>query len=621
MNKNIENISRQIRRWCVEMTTKAGSGHLTSSLSAVEAMATLMFSEKKFFHYDISNPEALENDRIIFSKGHASPLFYSLWAVSGGIEREELDTLRKFGSRLEGHPTRKLPFTEVPTGSLGQGLGVGVGEALYLKKYFKENQRIPHIFVLLGDSEIAEGSVWESAMIASHYKLNNLVAIVDVNRLGQRGETVDGWDIENIAKKFEAFGWESVCVENGHSIELIENAYELAREKKKPCVLVMKTIKGKGISFLENENGWHGKALKEKDAQKALEELSDNEEDNDIFSLITKPQHYEKKEIGESFIENTQEIFSLGEMVAPRNVCGKVLARMGQKDEHIVVLDAEVSNSTSSKDFGIIYPERFLEMFVAEQNMVSVATGMARRGAKPYIFTFGAFFSRAFDQIRMAGYGDVSMVCIGSHVGVSIGEDGSSQMALEDMAMFSTVWGSTILYPADAVSMEKCLKLSSSISGITYIRSTRADLPVIYTNKEQFFKGGSHVLRKSEGDRVTVIACGITVHEALSVYEKLKDEGVYIRVVDAYSIKPIDKEMIYQSIQETDALITVEDHNERGGLADAVREVLCSFEEKKEITFHSLAVRKIPQSGKPEELLRYEEIDAQALYTVIRKII
>jgi transketolase len=260
-------------------------------------------------------------------------------------------------------------------------------------------------------------------------------------------------------------------------------------------------------------------------------------------------------------------------------------------------------------------------MFVAEQNMVSVATGMARCGAKPYIFTFGAFFSRAFDQIRMAGYSDVSMVCIGSHIGVSIGEDGSSQMALEDMAMFGTVWGSTILYPADAVSMKKCLELSSSISGIAYIRSTRAELPVIYTEKEQFLRGGSHILRKSEDDAVTVIACGITVHEALSAYEKLKREGIYIRVMDAYSIKPIDKEMIYQSIRETNALITVEDHSERGGLADAVREILCDHREQKKIHFHSLAVRKIPQSGKPEELLRYEEIDAQAIYDIIQKVI
>ena len=619
MHTNIENIFRQIRRWCVEMTTKSGSGHLTSSLSAVEAMAVLFFSEKRFFRYDISNPEAIENDRLIFSKGHASPLFYSLWVMAGGIEKEELMTFRTLESRLEGHPTRKFPFVEVPTGSLGQGLGVGVGEALFLKKYFKEGNAIPRVFVLLGDSEIAEGSVWESAMIASYYRLDNLVAVVDVNRLGQRGETVHSWDIDSIEKKFEAFGWNSIKVEDGHDREQIENAYTLALEKKKPCAIIIKTIKGKGISFLENKNGWHGKSLGEEDAQRALQEIGIPDE----YTLpkLSNLCVYEERE-RETFIdEREKEIFSLGDTVAPRSVCGKTLARMRRDGDMLFVLDAEVSNSTSSQDFGNIYPERFLEMFVAEQNMVSVATGMARRGAKPYIFTFGAFFSRAFDQIRMAGYSGVPMVFIGSHVGVSIGEDGASQMALEDMAMFATVWGSTILYPADAVSMEKCVEISQSVSGITYIRSTRAELPVLYTDKEEFFVGGSKTLRESASDSVTVIACGVTVHEALRAYEKLQKEGIYIRVVDAYSLKPIDREMIIKAMRETRALLTVEDHYERGGLADAVREVMCTTSQKEEKVFQSLAVRKMPQSGKMEELLGYEEIDADAIIQRIKKMI
>ncbi|NCU41146.1 MAG: transketolase [Candidatus Moranbacteria bacterium] len=619
MHTNNKNISRQIRRWCVEMTTKAGSGHLTSSLSAVEAMAVLLFSQNKFFRYDIFNPEALENDRLIFSKGHASPLFYSLWAMAGGIEKEELMTFRTLESRLEGHPTRKFPFVEVPTGSLGQGLGVGVGEALFLKKYFKEGSAVPRVFVLLGDSEIAEGSVWESAMIASHYQLDNLVAVVDVNRLGQRGETVHSWDIDSIEKKFEAFGWNSIKVEDGHSLEQIENAYTLALEKKKPCVIIMKTIKGKGISFLENKNGWHGKSLGEEDAQRALEEIGVSDEN--IFSKLPHPDTYEKRE-EDTFIDETQkEIFSLGQYMAPRSVCGKTLVRMGRKNDTLVVLDAEVSNSTLSQDFGNIYPERFLEMFVAEQNMVSVATGMARRGAKPYIFTFGAFFSRAFDQIRMAGYSGVSMVFVGSHVGVSIGEDGASQMALEDIAMFATLLQSTILYPADAVSMEKCLELSQSLPEITYIRSTRAELPVLYTEEEEFLVGGSKTLRESKRDSVTVIACGVTVHEALCAYEVLKKDDISIRVVDVYSIKPIDREMIYKAMRETRALLTVEDHYERGGLADAVREVMCTTSQKEEKVFQSLAVRKMPQSGKMEELLGYEEIDADAIIQRIKKMI
>ncbi|NCU42411.1 MAG: transketolase, partial [Candidatus Moranbacteria bacterium] len=437
--------------------------------------------------------------------------------------------------------------------------------------------------------------------------------------LGQRGETVHGWDIDSIGKKFEAFGWKSVKVEDGHSLEQIENAYILALEKKKPCVIIMKTIKGKGISFLENQNGWHGKSLGEEDAQRALEGIGVSDEN--IFSKLPHPHVYEKRE-GDILVNETQkEIFSLGQYVAPRSVCGRILARMGQKNDTLFVLDAEVSNSTSSQDFGSIYPERFLEMFVAEQNMVSVATGMARRGAKPYIFTFGAFFSRAFDQIRMAGYSGVSMVFVGSHVGVSIGEDGVSQMALEDMAMFATVWGSTILYPADAVSMEKCLELSQSLPDITYVRSTRAELPVLYTDEEEFLVGGSKTLRESASDSVTVIACGVMVYEALCAYDKLKEEGIYIRVVDAYSIKPIDREMIIKAMRETRGLLTVEDHYERGGLADAVREVICSVKKEKEIIFRSLCVRKMPQSGTPKELLRYEEIDADAIIQRIKKMI
>ncbi|QQS60911.1 MAG: transketolase [Candidatus Moraniibacteriota bacterium] len=616
--QKIEEISRKIRNWCVKMTTIAGSGHLTSSLSAVEAMVVLMFSKKHFFRYELENPERIDNDRLIFSKGHASPLFYSLWAMAGGVNVEDLKTFRTFESVLEGHPTRRFPFTEVPTGSLGQGIGIGVGEALYVKKFFKENQNIPRVFVLLGDSELTEGSVWESAMIASHYKLDNLVAIVDVNRLGQRGETVDGWNLSVIGKKFEAFGWNVVNVEDGHSPEQIENAYELAREKKKPCAILMKTLKGKGISFLENKNNWHGKALNDDEAKRALEEIDDRKED--FFLKLPKPEEYEKREILVDLSEYQQETFTKGLRMAPRRVCGKTLARMGKYDERIVVLDAEVSNSTSSEDFGKIYPERFLEMFIAEQNMVSVATGMARRGAIPFIFTFGAFFSRAFDQIRMAGYSDVSMIFIGSHVGVSIGEDGVSQMALEDMAMFSTIENVHIFSPSDAVSMEKCLYLGKDLKGLTYIRSTRAELPVLYQENEIFSLGGSKTLQESKQDVVTVIVCGITVHEALRAYEILKKENIFIRIVDAYSIRPLDKEMILRNGEETSAIITVEDHRGHGGLADAVKEILCEIEGMS-VRFRSLAVRKRPQSGKPEQLLHWEEIDAEAIVKTVKDLL
>lgn len=621
MDRSIEVISRRIRKWCVEMTTTAGSGHLTSSLSAVEAMAVLMFSKTRFFRYDMENPDRADNDRLIFSKGHASSLFYGLWAMAGGVNVEDLKTFRTFESILEGHPTRRFPFTEVPTGSLGQGIGVGVGEALFLKNHFLKSEDIPRVFVLLGDSEIAEGSVWESAMIASHYQLDNLVAIVDVNRLGQRGETVHGWDLDVIGKKFEAFGWSVILVKDGHNPEQLENAYVLSLEKKKPCVIVIKTIKGKGISFLENHNGWHGKALNKEDAQRALDEIGESDEFE--FSLkLPKPREYERREISSEDSQKYTYEENFEASMAPRKVCGKTIAEMAFRDGEIVVLDAEVSNSTSSEDFRNIFPERFFEMFVAEQNMVSVATGMARRGARPYIFTFGAFFSRAFDQIRMAAYADISLVCIGSHVGVSIGEDGSSQMALEDIALFSALPKSIVLYPCDAVSMKKCLYLSRETEMITYIRSTRAELPILYNDKNDTCTiGGSKMFRQSDNDSVLVIACGITVHEALRAYGVLEKEGIHIRVMDAYSIKPIDTNAILSSMETIQRIITVEDHYERGGLADLVREVLCSVETSEKIIFRSLAVRKTPRSGKPEELLRYEEIDAESIVKTVKEIL
>lgn len=654
--KDLEDIGKWLRRSIIEMTTKAGSGHPTSSLSSVELMSVLFFGASGFFRYDVSDPENRENDRLIFSKGHASPLFYALWAIAGGIDRKELETFRKFGSSLEGHPTRALSFVEVPTGSLGQGLAVGIGEALAMRSMKCEMRNAgsknqegkfqtsdlksqdPKVFVLLGDSELSEGSVWESARIALHYRLGNLIVIVDVNRLGQSNETMDGWDVEKIAQRFEAFGWRSICVD-GHSIEAIASAYEMAGSGSEiPTAIIAKTIKGKGVSFLEDKEGWHGKSLSKEECEKALFEIG--EVDDNMKGVLQKPITHDLQptmENGEQSIDkrnltshfqlptslssSTLHVtrYTLGEMVSPRSAYGKALVETAMMDDRIVALDAEVKNSTYSGDFEKVFPDRFYEMFIAEQTMVGVATGIARRGYTPFVSTFSAFFTRAFDQIRMASYADVPLVCVGSHCGVSIGEDGASQMGLEDIAMFRSVLGSVVFYPGDANAMRACVRLASNQKGITYIRSTRAELPVLYKENEKFAAGGSKTLRESDQDSATIVASGITLHEALKAYDILQKEGVSVRVIDAYSVKPIDTEVIQKAVRETGKIIVVEDHFAEGGLADAVREAVNSEQVTgdREIQVISLAVRKRPRSGTPEELLRYEEIDAEAIVKLI----
>ena len=643
-----ENIARWLRRKVLEMTTRAGSGHPTSCLSAVELTSVLLFDERGFFRYDIQDPENAYNDRLIFSKGHASPLLYALFSLAGGLPETELSTLRTFGSRLEGHPTRAFPFTEVPTGSLGQGLAVGVGEALALRQQLTINNVqlteeemsnvFPRIWVFLGDSELAEGSIWESAEIASYYHIDTLVAIVDASRLGQSNVTMDAGDVEKIAKKFEAFGWRAIRVD-GHNAEAIATAYQSARESQNtPTVIVAKTIKGKGVSFLENIEGWHGKALSKEECERAILEIG--AVDKNMEGILQKPTTNDQQPTTTQKILNSKyKILNIGERVSPRAMYGKALSEVAEHDERIVALDAEVKNSTYAVDFEKVFPERFYEMFIAEQTMVGVATGMARRGMLPFVSTFSAFFSRAFDQIRMAQYAKVPIVCVGSHCGVSIGEDGASQMGLEDMAMFRAILGSVVLYPSDAVSMRACVQLATKQKGVTYIRSTRADLPVLYSQDEAFVVAGSKTLRESNEDVATIVTAGITVHEALKAYETLRAEGVLVRVIDAYSIKPIDSRVLQKAARETSRIIVVEDHFAEGGLADAVRSAVHSEQGigssgtgnqdvsnvdsqmsnvKCQMSIISLAVRKMPKSGKPEELLRYEEIDAEAIVEAVR---
>ncbi len=598
---NLKEISRVVRYYILASTTLAGSGHPTTCLSAVELMVSLLFGG--FFHFDADNPDNPNNDRLIFSKGHAAPLLYSLWTVAGKLTEKDLLTLRKFGSPLEGHPVRAFPYSEAATGSLGQGLSIGVGMAIN-GKYL---DRLPYkVFVLLGDSEMAEGSVWEAIQLAAYYKLNNLIGIIDVNRLGQRGETMYGWDLSAYAKRISAFGWKTICI-NGHDFDEIFRAYEEALKSEIPVMIIARTIKGKGISFLEDKEGRHGVPLNEDEYKKAIKELG---EIKFVKGLIDKPKNL-KPEIESLKIEDFKKSYSMGEMIATRRAYGEALAKIFPEFPDIVALDAEVSNSTYSEIFKKYYPQRFFECFVAEQNMVGMAVGLALRGKIPFVSTFAAFLTRAFDHIRMAQYSDVNIKFVGSHAGVSIGQDGPSQMGLEDIAMMRSILNSVVLYPSDAVSTEKLVKQAAKYKGIVYIRTTRSAAPVIYSYDEEFPIGGSKVIRKSEKDLFTVVGAGITLHEALKASEELKNRGIFIRVIDLYSVKPLDVETLKNALSETKAIITVEDHYPAGGIGEAVKSEVGSER------IYSFACIKTPKSGTPEELLDYEGISSKALVNKI----
>ncbi|MCJ7665557.1 MAG: transketolase [Actinobacteria bacterium] len=608
--KKIEKLSKLIRYYILVSTTRAGSGHPTSSLSAVELMSTLFFGG--FFRFDPEHPDHINNDRLIFSKGHASPLLYSLWAAAGTISESKLLTLREFDSELEGHPTPRFKYAEAATGSLGQGLSIGLGMALSAKYIDKLSYRT---YVLLGDSEMAEGSGWEAIQIASYYKLNNLIAILDVNRLGQRGETMLGRGTGKYEERVKAFGWKTIQV-NGHSIEEIDSAYtEALSEKDRPIMIIADTIKGKGVSFIEDIDGWHGKVLSEDQKDTALAELG--EIDKSLTGEIAFPDNIKKAEYRQGSGRAIDSSFpEPGELISTREAYGRALVNIFEDFPDIVVLDAEVSNSTYSKIFKDSFPERFFEMFIAEQNMVGTASGMSLRGKIPFVSTFAAFFSRAFDQIRMSQYSKTNIKFSGSHSGVSIGPDGASQMGLEDIAMFRTLIDCSVFYPCDAVSTEALVRLSASFNGNVYIRTTRMKTPVIYNDKELFRKGGSKVLKESSSDMITVCAAGITLHEALKAHKDLLKENINIRVIDVYSIKPIDEKTIRDASLKTKAIITVEDHFPEGGLGEAVCSIInigCPV--------HILAVRKMPRSGKPEQLLNYESISREAIIKKVREII
>ena len=607
--KKLEELAKLIRYFILVSTTEAGSGHPTSSLSATDLMTVLFFGG--FFRFNLKNPSYPNNDRLIFSKGHASPLFYSLYCAANAISEKELKTLRRFGSRLEGHPTMNFPFTESATGSLGQGLSVGLGMALCAKHLDK----LPYkTYVLLGDSEMAEGSVWEAMQIADHYKLDNLVGILDVNRLGQRGETMYGYDLKNYADKISAFGWKVIIID-GHSLKQIKDAFQKIQENKgKPVMIIAKTIKGKGVSFLENKDNWHGKTLSKDELNLALTEMGKiNIKSRGKLNLPDKikiPAMPKKSAASKSE-------YKPGDLVATRKAYGSALIQIFPQNPEIVVLDSETSNSTFAEAFKKIYPENFFEMYIAEQNMVGSALGLSARGKIPFVSTFAAFFSRAFDQIRMSQYSNSNIKFVGSHSGSSIGEDGSSQMGLEDIAMFRTLLGSVILYPSDAVSTEKLIEQAVKHKGNVYIRTTRKETPVIYKNNDEFKIGGSKILKSSAKDQITVVGAGVTLHEALMAYEILKKENINVRIIDLYSIKPLDIETLKNAAKETKTIITIEDHFEQGGIGETIAAALFNMN----IKIHSLAVRKMPRSGKPQELLEYEEISANAIVKLVKEII
>ncbi|MEJ2091649.1 MAG: transketolase [Syntrophobacterales bacterium] len=606
----LKKIAKMMRYHILAATTQAGSGHPTSSLSATELMTGLFFGG--FFRYDPDNPGHPNNDRLVFSKGHASPLFYALWVAAGKLDGERfINNYRKMGSPLEGHPTVAYPYVEAATGSLGQGLSIGVGLALNAKL-----DKLPYItYILLGDSEMAEGSQWEALAIAAHYKLDNLIGILDVNRLGQRGETMYGWNLEAYQHRIEAFGWETILID-GHSYPEILEAYKKAGQvADQPTMIIAKTVKGKGVSFLENKNGWHGVALKKEELERALPELGDI--DKTVRGKLLPPADLHPEKPAAAPVAELN--YPPDKPVPTRNAYGNALKRLYPKFPDIVSLDGEVSNSTRAEYFEEKYPERFFEMYIAEQNMAGAALGLAQRGKIPFVSTFAAFLTRAFDQIRMSQYSDTNIKFVGSHAGVSIGQDGPSQMGLEDLAMMRAILNSVVLYPCDAVSTERLVEEAAQHRGIVYIRTTRAATPILYGPEETFPIGGCKVLKRSGQDAVTVVTAGITVFEALKAYDTLKQEGTSIRVIDLYSIKPVDEATLQEAARETKAIITVEDHYAEGGLGEAVKGVLAATPTATPV--YSLAVRRKPQSGKPPELLDYEGISQQAIVARIKELL
>lgn len=605
-----------LRVLSLKATTQAGSGHPTSALSAADIVAALFFHA---MHYDASNHNNPTNDRFILSKGHAAPVLYAAWEQVGILSEAELLTLRQFNSPLEGHPTARFSYSEAATGSLGCGLSIGLGMALSARL----SKLDFYTYVLLGDSEMAEGSVWEACELAAFYKVNNLIAIIDVNRLGQSTQTMEGHDVQNFEQKLKAFGWETVVI-NGHNMESIVQALDDARKvKDKPVAIIAYTYKGYGLEGIENKENFHGKAFTNEQLPKLLESLRTRfpAEAKAAAQNTVQPIVIRHEQLLEYPILTLPEPnYKLDEKIATRKAYGESIAALGTQSKKVISLDAEVKNSTFAELFERAHPDRFFQCFIAEQNMVGMATGFAARGFIPFVSTFACFFTRAYDQIRMAPIGRTALRLAGSHVGVSIGEDGPSQMGLEDIAMIRAVAGSIVLYPADGVSTYKLINLMGNYhDGISYIRLTRSETPVIYNNSHEFKIGGCNIIKQEKNrDQLCIIAAGITLFEALKAAEVLREHNISASIIDLYSIKPLDHETILRVAQESgNKIITVEDHYIQGGLGEAV----CYELRNTGITIECLAVRELSRSGKPEELRAYHKIDAAAIIETAKKLI
>jgi transketolase len=606
--ERLQELGQQLRVDAVRSSAAAGSGHPTSSMSAADLIAVLL---AEHLYYDFAAPDDPRNDHLIFSKGHASPLLYAMYKAAGAIDDEELLTFRKLGSRLEGHPTPRLPWVEVATGSLGQGLPAGVGIALAGQRL----DRLPYrVWVLCGDSELAEGSMWEAFEHAGHERLDNLIAIIDVNRLGQRGPTRHGWDTAAYARRIGAFDWHVIEVD-GHDVAAITAAFDQATATEgRPAAILARTVKGKGVRAIEDQEGLHGKPLP--DPEEAIAELGGL---RDLRIEVKRPQGDRRPHRFDTG-QFKPPAYSVGEQVATRTAFGEALVALGEARPDVVVLDGEVADSTRTEFFAKAFPERFFEMYIAEQQMVAAAIGFQVRGWVPYAATFAAFLTRAYDFVRMGAIGRADVRLVGSHAGVAIGQDGPSQMALEDLAAFRAVHGSTVLYPCDANQTTQLVAAMADRPGISYLRTTRGETPVIYPADTEFPIGGSGVPRVSPEDRVTIVAAGVTVHEALAAADILADENLPVRVIDAYSVKPIDVETLWWAARETGHIVTVEDHWPEGGLGDAVLDVFADPDGPPCPVVRKLAVRQLPGSATPAEQLAAAGIDAASIAAAARHV-
>lgn len=601
-------LAAQLRVDSIRSSSAAGSGHPTSSMSAADLLAVLM---SKYLHYDFDTPDDPRNDHLIFSKGHASPLLYAVYKAAGAVSDAEMLTFRKAGSRLQGHPTPILPWVDVATGSLGQGLPIAVGVALAGKQL----DRLPYrTWCLCGDSEMAEGSIWEAFEAAAFHSLANLTAIIDVNRLGQTGETMHGWDLDLFARRADAYGWHAIEID-GHDLAAIDGAYaEALATTDRPSVILAKTEKGHGVAAVANRNGFHGKPLADPEA--AIAELGGL---RDLRVAVPKPTGPAEPHTFPASGELHLPTYEVGSKEATRKAYGDALVALGAARGDVVALDGEVGNSTYAEEFAAAYPDRFFQSYIAEQQLVANAIGLQVRGWRPFVATFAAFLSRAYDFVRMGAVSQANIVLVGSHAGVSIGEDGPSQMALEDIASLRAVFGSTVLYPSDPNQTAALMAEVVDRQGIVFIRTTREKLPVIYPPGERFEIGGSRVVRRTDADQVTLVGAGITLHEAMKAAEQLAADGIAARVIDCYSVKPIDATTLRAATAETGAIITVEDHWPEGGLGDAVLEVFAADASRPPIV--KLAVRHMPGSATPAEQLAMAGIDAAHIAAAARELV